>query len=164
MWFGETRVTVAGTAPISSDQALSKLRERLLGLGGTVEMQCGDTVIGTAQAYAILGKGYIVGTWYGKVPFRLRVCATSEAQSASSQIRIDCDLTAVLIRFLYVFAGLSVVVILPVAIKGWRQDPSLLLLLLFPFFICVVNFPSLRMVLPQKLRQAFQVEGLWWEA
>ena len=99
MWLGRTRVTVAGTAPISFDQALSRLRERLLAIGGTVETECGGTVIGVAQAYAILGKGYLLGTWYGNVPFRLRIRATSETHSASSQVRIDCDLTAALVRF-----------------------------------------------------------------
>jgi hypothetical protein len=164
MWFGMTWMTVKGTAPTSSQEVLKRLRARFLALGGTVEAEQGDTLIGIGQAHAILGRSYLFGAWYGKVPLRLRLHAASEAEGHNSIVRVDCDLRAVLRRFLYVFVGLSVAVMVPLAIQGWRHDPSLLFLLLFPCVICAGNLLSLRMVLPQKLRQAFQVEGLWWES
>ncbi len=164
MWYERSRVTVVGTASISTRLALDKLREKFLALGGTLETELEDTIIGSTRAHMILGKSYLLGAWYGKVPFRLRLRVTSGTQGGTSKIHIDCDLTAILIRFVYVFTGLSIFVILPIAIRGWRQDPSLLFVLLFPLIICLGNYLSLRMVLPQKLRRAFQLDALWWDA
>ena len=134
-----------------------------LQLGGTVEADQEDSFIGHIPIHCVMGKAYLFGTWYGRVPARLRILASPGHAGSSMVLTIDCDLGAVEKRFLWVFFILGATVMLPIIGRGWRDDPAILFLLGLPYVICWGNFLSLRIFLPAKVRGAFTLTGTLWD-
>jgi hypothetical protein len=139
------------------------MRERLLQLGGLVEAEQEASLIGHIPIHCVMGKGYLFGTWYGRVPARLRILAAPGNADGSTLLTINCDLAAIENRFLWVFFILGAVVMLAIVGRGWRDDPTILFVLPFPYLICWGNFLSLRIILLGKMRDALNLPGTWWD-
>lgn len=163
MWFGKTRVKITGHVFSALPEAFAAVRTRFLDGGGTVELEHDDVIIGSIPIHRVMGRAYRFGTWYGRAPVRLKITVSPGDSGSSTVVCVECDLSAIEVRFRWIFAILSVIVILPLIAKGWRDDPALLIFLGVPYVICWGNFLLPRMVLPGKMRKFFHLETCWWD-